>query len=180
MKYNVGDKVTIRKWEAMERQFVSNGKGGIKLSAGCFYRDMKEFCGRQLTIVEKGSRFTHLENYPACVGIDYYKMKEDRGTRWWTDDMIEHNFTYGEEIEVRDSEYQEWHRCVFIGFLDGTSYPYHMASKDCFEGSDSFGCSSYKHARKIQQPDKVKITIDGKDLYLSRKSVDELKKLGGA
>lgn len=179
MKYNVGDKVTIRKWEAMERQFVSNGKGGINLSAGCFYRDMKEFCGRQLTIVEKGSRFTHLENYPACVGIDYYKMKEDRGTRWWTDDMIEHNFTYGELILVNDCQLDIiCTERVFIGYIDGAERPYCTTSSKIFNDIDFFGFGNYKYARKIEN--KVKITIDGKDLYISKESAEEIKKLGGA
>jgi hypothetical protein len=162
MKYSVGQRVTIRKYEAMARESKINEAGDVSLSRGCFRKDMKKYCGSQLTISE--------------IRDDYYKMEEDNGYWCWTDDMIEHNFTYGEEIEVSDY-CEHWVRKIFIGFIDGGIIPYLTTPTEEFNDVDCFVFCNYKHARKIEN--KVKITIDGQDLYISKESAEELRKLGG-
>ena len=73
MKYNVGDKVRIKAWNEMEREFGLDRAGDIKTTP-FFVADMDEYAGEILTI-EK-------------VEENYYLMEED-GWDWdWTDDMI--------------------------------------------------------------------------------------------
>jgi len=73
MKYNVGDKVRIKAWNEMEREFGLDRAGDIKTTP-FFVADMDEYAGEILTI-EK-------------VEENYYSMKEDDGDWDWTDDMI--------------------------------------------------------------------------------------------
>ena len=62
MKYKVGDKVRIKTWEEMEKEFGVDRAGDIKITPS-FLADMNEYTGEILTI-EK-------------VEEDYYLMKED-------------------------------------------------------------------------------------------------------
>lgn len=48
--YNVGDKVTIRRWDDMAAEFGLNGHGGIKVPK-VFTMYMKKYCGQTLPIV---------------------------------------------------------------------------------------------------------------------------------
>lgn len=49
MKYKVGDKVTVRSWEDMEKEFGLDAAGDIKVK--CFFtKQMEKFCGKQLII----------------------------------------------------------------------------------------------------------------------------------
>lgn len=74
MKYKVGDRVLIRQWDDMEKEFGLDAYGDIKCRCG-FLRKMKMYCGRVLTV-------THARDME-------YIMKED-SNRWdWSEDMIE-------------------------------------------------------------------------------------------
>lgn len=73
MKYKVGDKVKVRSWDSMVKEFGVDRLGDIKLSDTYFVHDMKAYCGKTLTI-------TH-------VGESEYRTK---GNTWyWTDEMFE-------------------------------------------------------------------------------------------
>lgn len=76
MKYKVGDKVKVRQWNDMTKEFEINSHGSIVTSDGChFVDDMKEYCGKILEIKRvAGTRYQ-------IKGNDY----------WWTDDMFEDN-----------------------------------------------------------------------------------------
>lgn len=73
MKYNVGDKVRIKTWGEMEKEFGVDRAGDINTTPS-FLADMDEYTGEILTI-EK-------------VEENYYLMKEDDYGWDWTDDMI--------------------------------------------------------------------------------------------
>lgn len=45
MKYKVGDKVRVRQWDDMAKEFEVNEFGNINTKTGCFTRQMKKFCG---------------------------------------------------------------------------------------------------------------------------------------
>lgn len=49
MKYKVGDKVIIREWDDMEREFGLDFGGDIKAKC-CFVRPMRKYCGKKMTI----------------------------------------------------------------------------------------------------------------------------------
>ena len=72
-KYKVGDKVTIRQWDDMKKEFGLNTVGIIACKAK-FTNSMREFCGKTIVIDE----VLHSGNY---------KIKN---VNWvWSDDMFE-------------------------------------------------------------------------------------------
>lgn len=63
-KFKVGDKVRVRSWESMAREYGKDSYGAIKVPCS-FMPDMAEFCGKTVTI----SR---------VIAGDAYRIKEDR------------------------------------------------------------------------------------------------------
>ena len=49
MKYKVGDKVRVKKWEDLKSQYETDEYGEINVGV-IFVEDMKEFCGKELVI----------------------------------------------------------------------------------------------------------------------------------
>ena len=84
MKYKVGDKVKIRKWDDMVSEFDVDASGDIELPGIFFTNEMKEFCGKIVTIQER------------CVdlgGGGCYKIIEDTEHKFYfSDDMFEDEF----------------------------------------------------------------------------------------
>lgn len=52
MKYKAGDKVRVRLWEEMEREFGSTSMGDIVVRSDefRFTKEMREFCGKEFTV----------------------------------------------------------------------------------------------------------------------------------
>ena len=73
-KFKVGDKVRVRQWNDMEKEFGTFPSGSIKTTYA-FVDDMKKYCDKVVTI--------------ASVISDRYYIKEDCGTWNWSDDMFE-------------------------------------------------------------------------------------------
>jgi len=161
MKFKRGDKVRVRQWEAMEREYGLNIYGCIKTEGFRFNCDMRVYCGKVVTVSE--------------VWDDYYKIEEDNGASNWTDDMFEgYAFEYGDEIEVSDDE-EHWERGFYIGYLDGFHLPYACATggdKEAFAEGRKFHALFWKYARPIQ---KHRIVIDGKEIEISEESYKKLK-----
>ena len=63
-KFKVGDKVRVRSWASMEKDYGTDSYGAIKVPCS-FMPDMERFCGRTVTI----SR---------VIAGDAYRIKEDR------------------------------------------------------------------------------------------------------
>ncbi len=74
MKYKVGDKVRVRSWEDMEREFGLDEFGDINTEIW-FAPPMKEYCGKVVEISE-------------IVG-NYYKIRKDKELWSFTDEMLE-------------------------------------------------------------------------------------------
>ena len=76
MKYKVGDKVRVRQWDDMVKEFGVDKFGHISTKTGYFTKQMKEFCGGVYeidSVLEKG-----------------YWLKNRDGYFWYfTDDMLE-------------------------------------------------------------------------------------------
>lgn len=79
--FKVGDKVRIRQWDDMAKEFGIDKNGDIKASAG-FIQEMRPLCGKKAKIGEIDGNHVFLEDFEDCEGLDTdydYSM-----------DMIEH------------------------------------------------------------------------------------------
>ena len=56
MKYNVGDRVVIKTWEALEKQYGLDSVGDIELHPCVNEMYMKKYCGYVVTISKKKNR----------------------------------------------------------------------------------------------------------------------------
>lgn len=76
MKFKVGDKVRIKEWNEMEREFGLTSKGNINCMAA-FIADMKKVCGKYATVA-------------GINGVRIYLNIDGMGwTNWvYTEDMI--------------------------------------------------------------------------------------------
>lgn len=76
MKYKIGDKVRVRQWDDMVKEFGVDKIGDISTKTGYFTKQMKEFCGGVYeidSVLKKG-----------------YWLKDRTGYFWYfTDDMLE-------------------------------------------------------------------------------------------
>lgn len=76
MVLQVGDKVKVRSWESMKKQFGIRISGAINISP-YFIEDMQKFCGQTVTISEIPDR--------SC----YFRIIEDGGEYHWIEDFVE-------------------------------------------------------------------------------------------
>lgn len=77
LKYKVGDKVRIRSWESMAKEFGVNNQGNtIKVNHG-FTKNMRKYCNKTVTIAEVEPIFNG------------YHIKEDEGYWTYGDEMFE-------------------------------------------------------------------------------------------
>ena len=78
MKYKVGDKVRVRQWDDMVKEFGTDEAGRINQKTGCrFTEEMKKFCGGV---------------YEICSVLErIYLLKDGAKTICWhfTDQMLE-------------------------------------------------------------------------------------------
>ena len=74
MKHKVGDKVRVREWDDMAKEFVVDGNGDIRLDSIYFVEPMRKYCGKTATIM-------------AIQGNYYFINDDDRHWRF-TDEMF--------------------------------------------------------------------------------------------
>jgi len=135
MWYKVGEKVRVRQWKPMAREFGTNEWGEIKTPRYYFGREKENFCGQIVTILEE----IDIQN---C-----YKITEDGGYWRWTDNMFEgYAFEYGDEIFV-SNDAENWVKRIYIGYLDGAKKPY-ACTKDIenFRSGKEFEVELWKYA----------------------------------
>lgn len=150
-KYKVGDIVTLREWEPQERERGLDSSGDIKSSTGKDFliKLMKQYCGRRATIIKSFDRS--------------YTLDIDNGNYFWTEEMIAHNFTYGEEIEVRCGGDTDWIKRKFVGFIDGVANPYYCVTetfKEKFTEGFTYHASNWALARKIVQKTEKELWLE--------------------
>ena len=84
LKYKIGDKVKIRKWDDMASEFDVDFSGDIEAPSFYFTKEMEKFCGKIVTIKDQ------------CVDTDdvgYYEIMEDTNNEFcFSDDMFEDEF----------------------------------------------------------------------------------------
>lgn len=78
MKYKIGDRVRVRQWDEMEKEFGLDPWGDISCDL-IFTRDMREYCGKVFTVKNALSRIYYLDGCKSDLGF------------WWgfSDDMLE-------------------------------------------------------------------------------------------
>lgn len=90
MKYKVGDKVRVRQWDDMAKEF-GESFGSIDIPHFYFPRSMEKYCGEVVTI----------EKADTCS----YHIKEDEEHWYWTDDMFEpYKVTLARQADFIDKE----------------------------------------------------------------------------
>lgn len=104
MKFKVGDRVRIRQWDDMAKEFGTNGYGNIKCCPG-FTKEMRQLCGKKATISSIGEFFSksvHLKDFENCEGIE---------TKWYySTDMLE---PVEDDTEIVISKHGKEVRAVF-------------------------------------------------------------------
>jgi len=74
----------------------------------------------------------------------------------------EHEFEFGELIEVRDCDLEEWLPRIFMGYIKQSIFPYLVCpfvNEENFKKGENVLVHKYKYARKIQQKP---TTLNGK------------------
>ena len=77
-KFKIGDKVRVRQWADMEKEYGLDPWGDIRVPHS-FTIDMKKYCGTVRTIKSV---------YTGICGT-YYRMKEDEYLLYWSEEMFE-------------------------------------------------------------------------------------------
>lgn len=62
MKFKVGDKVKVREWDDMKKEFGVDSLGNIDISNCCFIYAMKKFCGKTYIISQIRSKGYYLSD----------------------------------------------------------------------------------------------------------------------
>lgn len=93
MKFKVGDKVRVRSWEDMEKEFGLNENGNIDTEV-VFVTDMKKYCGKIVEIVDDEKLTRTYANMTSEIVEYFYKIREDNVEWCWTDEMFEPAFDW--------------------------------------------------------------------------------------
>lgn len=94
-KYKVGDRVLIKSWDDMEKEFGLDEYGNIKIG---FVKDMKKFCNKEFKIIKRDEDGDYiLEN------DNWFYFYDDMIERK-VDDMTKSDLKSGMIIETRDGE----------------------------------------------------------------------------
>ena len=126
MKYSVGTKVRIRSndWYLQNKRSDNN----IECGETFFTREMVLFCSSIMTI-----------DYISPInGMDFYRMKEDKGQYCWTDEMIEElveeeskpklKYKVGDEVRIKGTDIRGTVESIIRGQLivnyEGSKIPY--------------------------------------------------------
>jgi hypothetical protein len=162
MRFKVGDKVRVRQWNDMEREFGVNEKGNIAVYL-IFTRDMAKYCGKVVTI-----KSVLKDEYR--IGKDKYKIEEDNEEFNWVEEMFDgYAFEYGEMVEVSNTKFQ-WLQRIYVGYLEVHNSPYIVVSpksEDDFRQGKSFDIMAYKYARPLNYTvvvNNVTYTVSGTTL----------------
>ena len=76
MEFKEGEKARVKGWHQLIDEFdVPDSDGDIPMHTSCFTSDKRQYCGDIITISE--------------VRNGFYRIKEDNGLGYWTDDMLE-------------------------------------------------------------------------------------------
>lgn len=116
MKYKIGDKVRVRQWDDMVKEFGLYGRKDIDIPSCTFVKGMRKYCGSVVTI-----------HMLTCRDTRYFIEEDDCGF-FWTDDMFENVYYSCADNITKDL--QEAYDKVFKNILP--NYPKHNDMLDTF------------------------------------------------
>ena len=119
MKYKVGDKVRVRQWDDMAKEFreLSRDISIVKSDDNCLFKnEMKKYCGTVVTIEKVFNEYKR------------YFIAEDHDNWYWTDEMFENMYYCCADKITKDL--QEDYYKVFKSILP--KYPKHNDMLDTF------------------------------------------------
>lgn len=96
MKYKVGDKVRVRQWDDMTKEFGVNN-GNIPINGCLFVKEMKQYCGRTYEVYDKS--------------LYYILATENEVLEWcFTDSMLEdvNSLSYTPDSSTLETEDTIW------------------------------------------------------------------------
>ena len=173
MEYQKGDRVFIKPWLLMERQYKKDMTGDLMVSGSIWFTTGMEHAlkgdGRVVVLGETKNRG--------------FEAQFPDGSCWTvTPEMIAgYAFEYGEKIEVRESNDDPWEKAFFVAFRPGAKYPYctvhHYYTGEFQQGEPYLG-GYYRYVRRIEKPN-IEITakINGKEVPLSKISDETFRNL---
>jgi len=94
MKYKVGDRVEIKSWEEMKKEYGVDECGDIAVSKSSFTSNMRKYCGKIMTIAR-----VNVGDYGRYW---YYNMREDNEEWFWNNKMIKGLATKRTVIKYRE------------------------------------------------------------------------------
>ena len=116
MKYKIGDKVRVRQWDDMVKEFGLYGRKDIDIPSCTFVKGMRKYCGSVVTI-----------HMLTCRDTRYFIEEDDCGF-FWTDDMFEN--VYYSCADKITKDLQEAYDKVYKSILP--KYPKHNDMLDTF------------------------------------------------
>ena len=155
LRYKIGDRVVIKPWGLMVKQF---GFFGTEIKCkNTFTCEME----RNL----KGTDRVITINYVCSEGHPYETDVLLKGCVISDDMILGYAFEYGEEIEVGDIS-GEWNKHKFVSYIPGDEWPVNT------------DCSHYRFGRPIRKPEiEITIKINGEVSKLSDISEETLAKI---
>ena len=143
MKYKKWDKVRVRTWDDMGKEYWKRWLWVIDTDIA-FTTHMREYCWKIVEITE--------------VNIVSYYIEWDYDYAF-SDDMLEpveavETFQEGEVVEVRDDYEDEWKEYIYLTTIPwNANYKYYVVDCDDeeeYKAWEEFGVVYYKQIRKLQ------------------------------
>ncbi len=172
MKYKKGDKVVIKPWALMEKQYGVDDAGDIKTTFNnsemhCFFMRAMEkvFVGTDRVVTMQSTE-------TARIGGTLFEICDDM--------ILGYAFEYGEEIEI-SGDGKVWDKRVFLSYSPGSALPVSTVNphyRAAIHQGDTVATQCFAFARPIQ-PDIIEITckVNGKEQPLSYLSEETLLKI---
>lgn len=166
MKYKVGDRVIVKRWETIKSIAKKWGEEFI-INDVAFAEKMRKYCGRIVTIVK-------IKKDDLKDGRYLYYIKEDDSRFTWIEEFFENRvFDYGEKIEVSNDK-EIWNKKIYVGYILGAKNPYICVGIDeeNFKRGEKFEIIGWKYARSLSE--KHKAVIDDKEIKISEEVLQAL------
>lgn len=155
MKYKVGDKVIIREWDDMEREFGVDFGGDIKAKC-CFVRSMREYCGKKMTIggITGEGNYTMVNGDGWIFSADTFKKNNNQKIVITTD---------GTETLARLYEGDKVVKKATAKRSPDDTFDFNVGAKLAFERlmNEAKNTLTFREKLKQEQPEKVDESFGG-------------------